>query len=308
MGGCLMSVGSSGTAVRPAWVDGKLFPFKSRFLELGGKLAGTVVHYVDEGRGPVLLMLHGNPTWSFVYRDVIVELSGSFRCIALDYPGFGLSTPAPGYQFHPADHAQVVGEFVDRLDLRDVTLVVQDWGGPIGLTAALQRRDRFSGLVVGNTWAWPVNGDPHFELFSHFMGGPLGRLLIRRFNFFVNVMIPAGHRRRRLTAEEMNHYRQALPTPQRRNPSAVFPKDITAARTFLADLEDGLKALVDMPTLIVWGDADVAFRAKERRRWETLMPRSHTVVLAGAGHYLQSDAPTDFSNAIGGWHNQQRKG
>ena len=290
-------------AVRPAWVDDKLFPFQSRFLEL----SGNVVHYIDEGRGPVLLMLHGNPTWSFVYRDVVAQLSGSFRCIALDYPGFGLSRAAPGYQFHPADHARVVGEFVDHLDLRDATLVAQDWGGPIGLTAVLQRPERFSALVVGNTWAWPVNGDPHFELFSRLMGGPVGRLLIRHFNLFVNAMIPAGHRRRRPTADEMSHYRQALPTPQRRTPSAVFPKDITAARAFLADLEHGLKALADMPTLIIWGDADVAFRAKERRRWEALMSRHHTVVLAGAGHYVQSDGPTDFANAVSAWRNQQYK-
>jgi haloalkane dehalogenase len=295
-----MSTESFSRGVRPEWVDDRLFPFKSRFIEL----SGNVVHYVDEGQGPVLLMLHGNPTWSFVYRDVIPRLSGSFRCVALDYPGFGLSSPAAGYQFHPADHARVVGEFVDRLDLRDVTLVAQDWGGPIGLTAVVQRRDRFSALVVGNTWAWPVNGDLHFELFSRFMGGPIGRRLIRHFNFFVNVMIPAGHRRRRLTAEEMNHYRQALPTPQRRIPSAVFPKDIIASVTFLADLERGLKALADMPTLIIWGDADVAFRAKERRRWETLMPRHQTVVLAGAGHYLQSDAPADFANAIATWRDR----
>lgn len=287
--------------MRPPWVDDSLFPFRSRFLELDG----NTVHYVDEGRGPILLMLHGNPTWSFVYRAVITQLSHTFRCIALDYPGFGLSSPAPGYQFHPADHARVVGEFVDRLDLRDATLVVQDWGGPIGLTAALAHRERFSGLVVGNTWAWPVNGDFHFEVFSRFMGGPIGRLLIRRFNFFVNAMIPAGHRRRRPTAAEMDHYRQALPTPQRRMPSAIFPKDILAAQTFLADLERGLPMLADLPTLIVWGDADIAFRANERRRWEALLPRHHTIVLAGAGHYLQSDAPTEFADAIAAWHNQQ---
>ncbi|BBX46873.1 haloalkane dehalogenase [Mycobacterium cookii] len=286
--------------MRPAWVDDTLFPFTSRFLEIDG----NTVHYVDEGRGPILLMLHGNPTWSFVYRDVISQLSATFRCIALDYPGFGLSSPAPGYRFHPADHARVVGEFVDRLDLRDVTLVVQDWGGPIGLTAAVARRERFSALVVGNTWAWPVNGDLHFEMFSRFMGGPIGRLLIRRFNFFVNAMIPAGHRRRRPTAAEMDHYRQALPTPQRRMPSAIFPKDILAAQAFLADLEHGLPTLADLPTLIVWGDADIAFRDNERRRWEALLPRHHTVVLSGAGHYLQSDAPTEFADAIAAWHNQ----
>lgn len=287
--------------MRPAWVDDKLFPFESRFMELGGH----VVHYVDEGRGPVLLLLHGNPTWSFVYRDVITALSGSFRCIAPDYPGFGLSTPAPGYQFHPGDHAQVVTEFVDRLDLHDITLVAQDWGGPIGLSAALRQRDRFSGLVLGNTWGWPVNGDLHFEVFSHLMGGLVGRQLIEHFNLFVNVMIPAGHRRRRVTAAEMTHYRQALPTARRRRPSAVFPKDITAARPFLTDLERGLPSLGNLPALIIWGDADVAFREKERQRWESLLTRHHTVVLAGAGHYLQSDAPTDFADAIVAWWSQR---
>lgn len=293
--------------MRPAWVDDELFPFESRFLELGGSggSGGNVVHYVDEGRGPVLLMLHGNPTWSFVYRDVITALSASFRCVALDYPGFGLSTPAPGYQFHPRDHARVVAEFVDRLDLRDVTLVAQDWGGPIGVSAVLARRARFSGLVLGNTWAWPVNGDPHFALFSHLMGGIVGRQLIRHFNLFVNVMIPAGHRRRRVTAAEMTHYRSALPTPQRRTPSAVFPKDITAARVFLADLERGLTSLADLPALIIWGDGDIAFREKERRRWESVLPNHQTVILAGAGHFLQSDAPTDFADAVLAWWDQR---
>ena len=293
-----MPAESSETGVRPAWVDDELFPFESRFVEIGEH----VVHYVDEGTGPVLLLLHGNPTWSFVYRQVITQLRGSFRCIAVDYPGFGLSAAGTGYGFHPGDHARVVAEFVAKLDLHEVTLVAQDWGGPIGLTAALGAPERFTGLVLGNTWAWPVNGDLHFEMFSHLMGGPLGRLLIRRFNLFVNVMIPAGHRRRTLTAAEMDQYRRPLPTPQRRNPTAVFPKDITAARTFLNDLEQGLRAtLADLPTLLVWADADVAFRTQELHRWETLMQHHHTVVLPGAGHYLQSDAPTDFAAAITDW-------
>lgn len=296
-----MSVESTEPGVRPAWVDDELFPFESRFVELGG----NVVHYVDEGEGPVLLMLHGNPTWSFVYRQVIAELSGEFRCIALDYPGFGLSTAGPGYGFHPTDHARVVAEFVDHLDLTDVTLVAQDWGGPIGLTAALDRRNRFSGLVLGNTWAWPVNGDLRFEIPSRLVGGPIGRLLIQHFDFFVNVMIPAGHRRRKLTAAELTHYRRPQATPERRTPSAVLPNDIIAARPFLTDLERGLESLADLAALLVWADADIAFRTKELHRWETLMNRHHTVVLPGAGHFLQSDAPTDFANAITTWWSQR---
>jgi haloalkane dehalogenase len=90
--------------MRPAWVPGELYPFEDRYAEV----AGSVVHYVDEGAGPPLLLLHGNPTWSFLYREIISGLRDRYRCLAVDYPGFGLSEPAPGYGFSPAEHAYVV--------------------------------------------------------------------------------------------------------------------------------------------------------------------------------------------------------
>lgn len=284
--------------VRPAWVDDAMFPFESRFMELGGH----VVHYVDEGSGPVLLMLHGNPTWSFVYHGVIAQLREQFRCVAVDYPGFGLSVAGPGYRYLPEEHAAVVLAVLDRLGLSGVTLVAQDWGGPIGMYVAERRPAAFRALVVGNTWAWPVNGDWHFEWFSHLMGGMAGRQLIRRCNLYVNVMIPAGHRRRRLPAAEMAQYRSALPTPARREPSAIFPRAITASRAFLAGVEAGLRAIEHLPALIAWADKDFAFRDKERQRWEAVLPRHTTVVIHGVGHYVQSDAPQEFADAIRTWH------
>lgn len=283
--------------MRPGWVSRELFPFESRFLEIDGHS----VHYVDEGAGPTLLMLHGNPTWAFVYRDVIRRLRDQFRCIALDYPGFGLSDAGRGYRYQPEEHAAITAAFVERLDLSGVTLVMQDWGGPIGLSAAARSPRRFDGLIVGNTWAWPVNGDLHFELFSHLMGGLGGRELIRRFNLFVNVMIPAGHRRRRPSAAEMMHYRLALATRERRHATAVLPRAITGSRSFLADVENGLREITHLPALIAWADADVAFRASERRQWEQRLPHHTTVILEGVGHYLQSDAPDELAGAIRRW-------
>jgi haloalkane dehalogenase len=287
----------SPVAQRPDWVSDTLFPFRSRFLDVDGH----VVHYVDEGTGPTLLLLHGNPTWSFVYRDVIARLRGQFRCVALDYPGFGLSTAAHGYGFLPDDHADVVRAFVEQLDLDDVTLVMQDWGGPIGIAAAGHSPHRYQALVVANTWAWPVNGDLHFEFFARAMGGTVGRALIRRFNLFVNAMIPAGHRRRRPSAEEMNHYRAALPA-QRRHASAVLPRAIIRSRAFLAEVEGHLEALAELPALVLWADADIAFRDRERRRWEDILANSATVVLPGVGHYLQSDASDHVADAVRDWH------
>lgn len=283
--------------MRPNWVSSTLFPFESRFVDI----AGSRVHYVDEGQGPVLLLLHGNPTWSFVYREVISCLREEFRCIALDYPSFGLSEPAPGYRCTPEEHAAVTAGFVDQLDLHDITLVVQDWGGPIGLSVAQAQPERFDSLVLANTWAWPVNGDLHFELFSRLMGGPVARELIRRRNLFVSLMIPAGHRLRRLSQAEMDHYRAALSTPSRRHASAVLPHAILASRDFLADVESGLSTLRTLPSLILWGDADVAFRESERRRWQQLLPNHTDVTLAGAGHFVQSDAPQAFAEALRSW-------
>ena len=281
---------------RPDWLDPVLFPFESRFLDVDG----ATVHHVDEGTGPPLLLLHGNPTWSFLYREVIAGLRDRFRCVAPDYPGFGLSRPAPGYGFTPAEHAEVVRRLVLELDLRDVTLMVQDWGGPIGLAAATRMPGRFSALVVANTWAWPKS-DLATQGFSRGLGGPVGRRLIQRRNLFVERILPAGVRRRTLPPEVMAAYRGPFPTPASRRPLAVLPGEILRSRPFLAQVQQRLPALADRPALILWPTADPAFRARERRRWEALFRDHETVLIEGAGHYVQEDAPEEIVAAVSAW-------
>lgn len=281
---------------RPEWVSAELFPYQSRFLELDG----CRLHYVDEGEGPVLLLLHGNPTWSFLYRHLIARLRHRFRCIGLDYPGFGLSSATPGYGFTPAEHAAVVGRFVVDLGLGSFTPVVHDWGGPIGLAVAGRHTERVRALVITNTFAWPVDGDRHFEWFSRLMGGPVGCLAIRRANAFVNVMVPAGTRRR-LSRAEMAHYRGPFPTADARMPTHVFPREILASRDFLAEVEAGLTRLAHLPALIAWGGRDVAFTDAERRRLEAAFPRHRSVVFERARHYIQEDVPEELASDIEGW-------
>lgn len=285
------------TTTRPSWVDDTLFPFESRFVDIDG----NTVHYVDEGSGPTLLLLHGNPTWSFLWRQAISALRSDFRCIALDYPGFGLSTPKPGYRYFPEEHADVVTGFVDALGLDDVTLVGQDWGGPIGLAASQRRPGVFDRLVLVNSWAWPVNGILHFEAFSRIMGSLPIRFLVRRHNLLVNAFLPTGHHRRKPTTAEMTHYRLALDTPERRQATAVLPGRILAGRDFFAEVEAGLPDLAHLPTLIVWGDADIAFRRQERERLESTFPDHTTVIVEGAGTYVESDAPDEFVAALRNW-------
>jgi haloalkane dehalogenase len=276
-------------------VPDELYPFADRYAEIGG----ASVHYVDEGSGPPLLLLHGNPTWSFLYREIIAGLRDRYRCIAVDYPGFGLSTPAPGYRFTPAEHAHVVERLVARLDLTDVTLMVQDWGGPIGFAVATREPQRFSAFVIGNTFAWPKS-DPPTQAFSRLLGGPIGRRLILNRNLFVEGAVIRGVRRP-LPEAAKDAYRGPFPTPGSRWPTAIFPREILASRPFLAEVESRLPRVADRPALIVWPTRDPAFRERERRRWEELFADHRTVTLEGAGHYIQEDAPEEIVTAIRDW-------
>jgi len=273
------------------------FAFESKLVDAGG----ARIHYVDQGSGPVLLMLHGNPTWSYVFRKLIAGLSDRFRCIAPDLPGFGLSVPPGGYDYLPESHARVIAAFVESLGLESYTPVVQDWGGPIGLHLAGLHPERVERLIIGNTWSWPVNGDRHFEWFSRTMGGPAGKFAILNFNAFVNVFIPAGIRRRQVDFDFLEPYRRPLPTPERRMPSYIFPRSILHSRAFLTECEAGLARLAGKQTLILWGDQDIAFRPKERERFEAALPLHHTVILKGAGHYIWEDAPDEIVSAIRDW-------
>jgi haloalkane dehalogenase len=281
---------------RPAWIPQELYPFESRFASV----AGARVHYVAEGSGPPLLLLHGNPTWSFLYRELIKGLSDRFRCIAPDYPGFGLSRPPLGYGFTPAEHAAVLEQFILELDLTGVTMMVQDWGGPIGFAVATRHAERFDAFVIGNTWAWPKS-DPPTQLFSRLLGGPVGRRLIANRNLFVEQALPGATNRAALSERVMDAYRGPFPTPGSRKPTWVFPREILRSRPFLAEIERRLSELRDRRALLVWPTKDVAFRERERRRWEELFPDHHTVILEGAGHYIQEDAPEEIVAAIRDW-------
>src|SRR5437764_7509576 len=184
--------------VRPAWVPEARYPFDSHYAEIDG----ATVHYVDEGRGPPLLLVHGNPTWSFLYRDIILGLRDRYRCIAPDHPGFGLSRAPSGYGYTPVEHAAVLEKLLLQLEVSEVTMMVQDWGGPIGFAAATRHPDRFAAFVIGNTWAWPKS-DLGTQVFSRLLGGPLGGFLILRRNAFVERILPQNAKRVELSEPVM---------------------------------------------------------------------------------------------------------
>ncbi len=280
---------------RPAWVPSDLYPFVDHWATIDGHL----VHYVDEGDGPALLLLNGNPSWSFGWRDVILRLRGRFRCIAPDYPGFGLSRAAAGFDDRPQSHSTVIEHLVDHLGLREFTLVAYDWGGPIGLGFAGRRPELVRALVLGNTWAWPVQATS-VRLFSSLLGGPAGAVLVQRLNVMLRVFLPRSLRRGALTPAELAAYQGPFATGDRR-PMRVFPRELTTGRRFLAEVERGLRRLSGRPLLLLWADASAGLGETELRRWLELFPDARLIPLHDVGRFLDEDAPDEVADAIESW-------
>jgi haloalkane dehalogenase len=274
--------------------DPQLYPFESRWFDS----ARGRIHYVDEGDGPPILFCHGNPTWSFLYRDIIVALRDRFRCIAPDYLGFGLSERPEGFGYKIDEHAKVVGEFVDHLGLDGYLSMGQDWGGPISMSVGVQRADRVRGIVLGNTWFWPTDVLAT-KIFSKVMSSPPMQRAILRRNFFVERLIPAGTARRP-SAEVMAHYRGVQPSPEARKGVAEMPKQLLAAHPLLDRLAREVPAkLGTKPALLVWGMKDVAFRPGPAiPRMRGTFPDHVIVELPKAKHFIQEDAPDQIAAAI----------
>lgn len=278
-------------------VDRTLFPYAPHYLKLKN---GTQLHYVDEGSGPVLLLLHGNPTWAFLYRHLIAELKNEFRVIAPDYPGFGLSSFPLDYGFSASEHAEIISEFVEQLDLQNMTIMVQDWAGPIGFALGERHPQRLHGFIIGNTWAWPLERPGH-KLFSILMGGWPGQFAAWCCNGVVRFFMSKGVVKK-LSEAELAMYLAPFTEHNGRKPTHLFPTQLRAAAPFLREVQAGLPTLADLPVLILWGMKDFAFQEPERNRFESLFPNHRTVLLNNAGHFIQEDAPHDIIKAIRSWY------
>ncbi len=270
------------------WLDRKEYPFKSNFIQLPmGKM-----HYVDEGTGEPVIMVHGNPGWSFEFRNVIKGLGENFRCVVPDHIGFGLSDKPSGWDYRPQSHAANFERLMNHLSLTNLTLLVNDWGGPIALSYAIKYPDKIKRIVILNTWLWDVSREKHFRRFSSFMGGPLGRFLIRNFNFFGKVVVkkamgnPVG-----LSKNIHAHYYKHLRKPEDRKGCYVFPKEIIASADWLATLWKQHERIRQIPATIIWGMKDIAFREKDLEYWRAHWPEAEVIKLPQAGHFPQEEAP-----------------
>jgi haloalkane dehalogenase len=278
--------------VPPFTPDSRLFPFTSRWFD---SRVGPV-HYVDEGVGDPILFLHGNPTWSFVYRGIIIRLKRKFRCIAVDYPGFGLSVRPAVYDYTPGEHAGIVRDLVRHLGLERLTVMGQHWGGPIGLRVAADELPRIRALVMGNTWFWPIES-VQGKSFAYLMSMAPMQSQILKSNFLVEKLLPKAVKHP-LPDEVMDHYRDALPTPASRVGAAEFPVQLMTATPWLRRLEEDVHSLLsNVPLLLTWGMQDLLFTRPSLERFRDAFQNARVQRL-DAKHLIQEDAPKEIAEAI----------
>jgi haloalkane dehalogenase len=271
------------TTKKRTWLNRNDYPFKSHYFDLPmGKM-----HYVDEGQGLPIVFVHGNPGWSFEFRNAIKELSKTNRCIANDHIGFGLSDKPYDWNYLPKNHAENFEKFITHLGLNKFVLVVNDWGGPIGLSYAVNNSDKIKHLIITNTWMWSVKGDPYYEIFSRIVGGSIGRFLIKNFNFFGKVII------KNLIVDKRN-FRSAiyqhLETRKDRKGCWTFPKQIIASSDWLDSLWGKRKNITSLSKTLIWGMKDIGFREKEFNVWSQELTNKTVIKLDNAGHYPHEEA------------------
>ena len=278
-----------------SWIDKEEYPFQSRHLELEmGRL-----HYVDEGEGNPIVMVHGTPTWSFEYRHLIKGLSNRYRCVAMDHVGFGLSDKPSDWSYRPEAHARNLEALIESLGLEDITLVVHDFGGPIGLSYAIRHPEKVKQLVIMNSWMWSLKDQAKFKWSSRFLGGPIGRLLYRQINFSPKVLMKmlVGDKSK-LPKHIHDHYLKALPTPRERKGTWVFAKELVASSDWYSSLWSERGSIDDVPTLVIWGMKDSTFTQRELERWESFLTNAQTIQLDDIGHFVAEEMGNRLTSLV----------
>jgi haloalkane dehalogenase len=271
------------------------YPFRSNYLTLGG----VRMHYLDErpnGGEPVetLLCVHGNPTWSFYWRHLVSAWRGRYRLVVPDHVGCGLSDKPQDYEYRLAQHVANLRQLIADLDLQNITLLAHDWGGAIGLGAAVAEPERFARLVLFNTAAFRSDRCPwRIRVCRTPLLGPLG---VRRLNLFARAALSmATAQPDRFTPEVCAGYLAPYDSYANRVAVQRFVEDIPLSPSHpsyatLASIERGLSSLARLPTSLIWGMLDWCFTAHFLERFRIFLPRAEVHRLYGAGHYVVEDA------------------
>jgi haloalkane dehalogenase len=275
----------------------ELYPFTGRTLDLDG----LRYHYLDEGRGEAVVALHGNPTWSFYYRELATALRDRFRVVVPDHIGCGLSDK-PGddrYPYTLERRTADLARLMDELGLSDINLVVHDWGGMIGLAWAVRRPELVKRLVILNTAAFHLPRGKRFPWQLWLARTPLGPLLVRGLNAFARGATRLACTRRRLSPAVRDAYCAPYDSWTNRIATLRFVQDVPLAPAdrgyeLVSETATRLPVFRDRPALVCWGMKDFVFDHHFLAEWERILPQAEVHRFSDCGHYILEDAGGDI--------------
>jgi pimeloyl-ACP methyl ester carboxylesterase len=284
----------TGTPSLPPWIASE-YPFSPHTFVTPG---GARMSYVDEGGAgdEAVLMLHGNPTWSYYYRHLVRALAPRIRCVVPDHVGMGASEKPEDYSYTLATRIADVEALVASLHLKRVHLVVHDWGGAIGFGFAARHPAMIGRIVILNTAAFFLDRIPARIAVCKLAG--IGPLLVRGANGFAGPATWMAMNRRHLSADEKRGYLWPYGSWAERVAVSAFVQDIPMRRSHptwetLAAVERGITKFRDRPALVVWGGRDFCFNDAFLERWRRELPQAVVHRIADAGHYVLDDARED---------------
>ncbi|HEA21097.1 hypothetical protein LCGC14_1869490 [marine sediment metagenome] len=267
------------------WLDTSLYPFENKYIQL----AADKMHYVDEGKGNVILFIHGTPTWSFLYRDYISSLSKKYRCIAIDHIGFGLSDKPADFDGKPQSHSKNLTEFIEKINLKNITIVVHDFGGPIGLSSAIQNPDRIKQVVMFNTWLWETKNNADAQKINKMINSGIGRLLYLRINLSAKVLLKKGfYDKKKLSKKFHKQYIQPFPNKTSRLSLLNIGKSLVGSSDWYQEQWENLDKLEQKSWLILWGTKDDFITREYLQKWKNRLSNS-VVIEFDCGHFIQEE-------------------
>ncbi|MFZ4714421.1 MAG: alpha/beta fold hydrolase [Bacteriovoracaceae bacterium] len=263
------------------------YPFQSHYFQLTDQLK---LHYIDEGSGDVILMVHGNPTWSYYYRNLVSHFKKDHRCIAIDHIGCGFSSKPQDYDYCLENHIQNLTKLIDHLNLKNITLVVHDWGGAIGFGYATRFPSNVKKMVILNTAAFP---DLYIPKRINILKLPvIGEWAVRTFNLFAwpaTFMTTVKPLRKEIRDAYLSPYHNF----ETRIATSRFVQDIPMNKSHktygtLSTIESKLPS-VTCPKLMLWGEQDFCFTSHFYRRFLSIFPETKSELYSDAGHYVLED-------------------
>lgn len=276
------------------WLDTSEYPFNSKYFDINGQK----LHYIDEGKGETLLFVHGTPSWSFDYRNIIKNLKVHYRCVAIDHIGFGLSSKPEQYDYSPQNHSNTLEKFILEQQLENITLVVHDFGGPIGLNFAIQHPEKIKNLIILNSWLWSSENDPDYIKLKKILKSPLLPFLYRYLNFSPKFILPQSFGDKKLPKNLLKQYTKPFADRTQRNGTLAFAQSLLNDQDWFEQLWIKRKTIAEKPTLFVWGMKDNVIKPHNLKKFQSSFSNAKTIKLETSGHFPQEEQPEKVIKAI----------